>query len=96
MKVLSGWKEIASYLQSSVRTVQRWERTEGLPVQRHRHSQRATVYALPSQVDEWLRQRNLPTTDRIQGEMAQQLVELRAPTKRQRSAHKGNSRSIRQ
>ena len=31
---LDSWKEIAGYLKRDVRTVQRWERDFGLPVQR--------------------------------------------------------------
>ena len=31
---LDSWKEIAAYLRKGLRTVQRWERTEGLPVRR--------------------------------------------------------------
>ncbi|MBZ0272100.1 helix-turn-helix domain-containing protein [bacterium] len=31
-ELLSGWKEIAAYLDRSVRTVQRWARHKGLPV----------------------------------------------------------------
>jgi hypothetical protein len=31
---LDSWKEIAAYLGRSIRTVQRWEREEGLPVHR--------------------------------------------------------------
>ena len=31
---LDSWKEIANYLQRTVRTVQRWEQTRGLPVYR--------------------------------------------------------------
>jgi len=31
--ILSGWKEIASYLHCGVRTVQRWE-VDGLPIYR--------------------------------------------------------------
>jgi hypothetical protein len=34
---LDSWKEIAAYLGRSVRSVQRWERAEGLPVLRHQH-----------------------------------------------------------
>ena len=30
---LNSWKEIAAYLRCGVRTVQRWEKSEGLPVQ---------------------------------------------------------------
>ncbi len=35
---LDSWKEIAAYLRRSIRCVQRWERTEGLPVLRHQHA----------------------------------------------------------
>jgi len=40
---LDSWKSIASYLGREVRTVQRWENTEGLPVRRHKHRKLATV-----------------------------------------------------
>jgi len=54
---LNSWKEIASYFQRDVRTVQLWERKEGLPVHRHEHSVRASVYAYPSELDEWFKER---------------------------------------
>jgi tetratricopeptide (TPR) repeat protein len=50
---LDSWKEIAAYLQRDVRTVQRWERREALPVHRHLHDQRASVYAYRSELDSW-------------------------------------------
>jgi len=50
---LESWKEIAAYLKRGVRTVQRWERTEALPVYRHRHDKRGTVYAFRHEVDAW-------------------------------------------
>ncbi|NOT28126.1 MAG: hypothetical protein HOP16_18750 [Acidobacteria bacterium] len=50
---LDGWKEIAGYLGRTVRTVQRWERTEGLPIRRHRHADLASVYADPTELDRW-------------------------------------------
>jgi TolB-like protein len=50
---LNSWKEIAAYLDTSVRTVQRWEQVEGLPVHRHEHARVATVYAYASEVDAW-------------------------------------------
>ncbi len=34
---LESWKEIAAYLGRDARTVRRWEKNEGLPVQRHFH-----------------------------------------------------------
>jgi AAA ATPase domain len=48
-----SWKEIASYLRASVRTVQRWEKTEGLPVRRHEHARQDTVYAYKDEIDCW-------------------------------------------
>ncbi len=41
---LKSWKEIAAYLKCSPRTVRRWERQEGLPVRRHLHRKKETVY----------------------------------------------------
>ena len=52
-KRLNSWKEIAAYLDVSVRTVQRWEVAEGLPVERHRHARRSSVYADASVLDRW-------------------------------------------
>jgi len=56
---LDSWKEIAAYLRRQVRTVNLWEKTEGLPVHRHLHSKRGTVYAYKSELDEWFRLRAL-------------------------------------
>ena len=49
---LDSWKEIASYLKRTVRTVQRWERHEGLPAHRHLHQRANSVYASKSELDE--------------------------------------------
>lgn len=49
---LDSWKEIAAYLRKGVRTVQRWERTEGLPVRRHGQD-RKSVFAYKSEIDAW-------------------------------------------
>ena len=50
---LESWKEIAVYLGRDVRTVQRWERGEGLPVHRLHHSKLGSVYAYASELDAW-------------------------------------------
>jgi hypothetical protein len=50
---LESWKEVAAYLKRGVRTVQRWERVEALPVHRHRHDKRGTVYAFRREIDAW-------------------------------------------
>ena len=55
---LDSWKEIAAYLDRDVRTVYRWERKEDLPVHRHVHDKRGTVYAYRSEVDAWLGKRS--------------------------------------
>ena len=54
---LDSWKEIASYLKRDVRTVQRWEKTEKLPVRRHLHEKQGTVYAFKSEIDAWSQDR---------------------------------------
>ena len=45
---LDSWKEIAAYLGRDVTTVQRWEKREGMPVHRHVHDKRGSVYAVES------------------------------------------------
>ena len=50
---LNSWKEIASHLGRVVRTVQRWEEEEGLPVHRHIHTRGGTVYAFESELSAW-------------------------------------------
>lgn len=50
---LESWKAIAAYLNRDVRTAKRWEKTEGLPVRRHLHQVRSSVYAYPSELDAW-------------------------------------------
>ena len=59
-QILDSWKEIASYLGRAVRTVQAWEKQEGLPVHRHQHRKAGTVYAYPSEIDAWRRGREDP------------------------------------
>lgn len=53
-KRLLSWKEVAAYLRCNIRSVQRWERGEGLPVHRHVHQQGSTVYAYANELDAWL------------------------------------------
>ncbi|MGH9530901.1 MAG: hypothetical protein ACRD2Q_00810, partial [Terriglobales bacterium] len=56
---LDSWKEIAAYLKREVRTVQRWEKSEGLPVRRHLHKKQGTVYAYKAELDAWWNQRGI-------------------------------------
>lgn len=50
---LDSWKEIAAYLRRDVRTVQRWEKSEGLPVHRHQHDKLGSVYAYKPELEKW-------------------------------------------
>ena len=61
---LESWKEIAAYLQRGVRTVKRWEQSEGLPVRRHVHQSRSSVYASPAELDAWRASRG-PVVDNV-------------------------------
>jgi TolB-like protein/Tfp pilus assembly protein PilF len=54
---LDSWKAIAAYLGRDVTTVQRWEKREAMPVHRHLHDKRGSVYALPQELDGWLKSR---------------------------------------
>jgi PAS domain S-box-containing protein len=57
LSTLNSWKEIADYLDRSVRTVQRWEARFGLPV-RHRSGKRTAVFAIQAELDSWLQTRS--------------------------------------
>jgi Tol biopolymer transport system component len=50
---LDSWKEIAAYLKRDIRTVQRWEKLEGLPVRRHQHQKRGSAFAYRDELDAW-------------------------------------------
>src|SRR5512133_3620459 len=61
---LDSWKEIAGYLRRDVRTVQRWEKEEGLPVHRLQHGKLGSVYAHPAELDAWWNSRRREFTER--------------------------------
>lgn len=61
---LDSWKAIAGYLKCDERTVRRWEK-EGLPIHRHMHNKRASVYAYKGEIDVWW------TRDRLRVEAAE-------------------------
>src|SRR4029434_3583335 len=56
---LDSWKEIAAYLGRGIRTVQRWEREEGLPVHRLAHEKRGSIYARREELAAWWESRRL-------------------------------------
>lgn len=57
---LLSWKAIASFLGVTVRTAQRWEQSEGLPVHRHGHQRRATAFAYTQEIEQWRQGRSVP------------------------------------
>jgi hypothetical protein len=65
--ILNSWKEIATYMDRGVRTVQRWE-NEGLPIRRVGAGKRAPVFAFTVEIDKWLRKHGTAAPpDRITG-----------------------------
>ena len=58
---LESWKEIAAYLNRSVRTLHRWEKEEGLPVHRQLHKELGSVFAYKGELDAWARARSVRT-----------------------------------
>jgi Tol biopolymer transport system component len=61
---LDSWKEIGAYLKRDVTTVRRWERREGLPVHRHSHDRRDSVYAYRHEIDRWWQERRSDVADK--------------------------------
>ena len=49
------------YMRRDVKTVQRWEKREGMPVHRHVHDKAGSVYAFRSELDIWTGNRRLAT-----------------------------------
>jgi tetratricopeptide (TPR) repeat protein len=72
-----SWKEIASYLKTSVRTVQRWEKDERLPVHRHTHARQDTVYAYQDEIDAWRSDRDRQIT-RVSTSHSTEMTSLQA------------------
>ena len=60
---LESWKEIAAYLNRTIRTVQRWEREQGLPIHRLHHNRLGSVYAYVHELDQWWEQRRTTLDD---------------------------------
>jgi predicted DNA-binding transcriptional regulator AlpA len=59
---LTSWKEIASYLGKSVRTVQRWEQEFQIPIRRPSAAEKLVVFAVRDEIDAWVQSL---TTERL-------------------------------
>jgi len=86
---LDSWKEIAEYLNRDVTTVQRWEKRERMPIHRHVHDRMGSVYASRSELDAWMRTRNLraaqeATNTAVSRDPSAQPDKAAAPTARTR------------
>jgi len=55
---LDSWKHIANYLDRTVRTVQRWETLEAMPVHRQLHHKSASVHAFKPEINAWRNSRS--------------------------------------
>jgi PAS domain-containing protein len=64
--VLRSWKDIARYMGTCVKTVQRWEGSYGLPVRRVHPGKGSVVLAFRHEIDQWLLKRthDLNTAER--------------------------------
>ena len=52
--MLRSWKEIANYVGTCTKTVQRWEENHQFPIRRVRASKGSVVFALQEDVDRWM------------------------------------------
>ncbi len=79
---LDGWKAIATHLGRDIRTVQRWELSEQLPIHRLEHKRRASAYAFTSELDAWLAARTAHDDEASSSDLAAPP----APSRRWRAA----------
>ena len=61
-QLLTSWKEIAAYFGKGVRTVQRWEKSMGLPIHRP-GEERTIVIADPDALKRWATKAHIDATD---------------------------------
>jgi hypothetical protein len=64
-KVLHSWKEISSYMNLGVRTIQRYELHLGLPVHRVAGKSRSAVVAFSDELDAWVNRSPTRHTDTV-------------------------------
>ena len=54
LEIITGWKDIATYVKAGVRTVQRYERELGLPIRRPARKRTGSVLATKAELDGWI------------------------------------------
>jgi excisionase family DNA binding protein len=87
--VLSSWKEIAAYLGKGVRTVQRWEQQDGLPVRRIAGTSKIVAYR--EELDRWLHAQPAQHSGAIHPVSANQYEQVRRNIEIGRALRKENS-----
>jgi TolB-like protein/Tfp pilus assembly protein PilF len=79
-ELLEGWKAIADHLDKTERTVQRWEKTKGLPVRRLKSGspeEQSRVFAYKSELDAWWQEKL--TKNEYVGEDSNPNLDVRGP-----------------
>jgi tetratricopeptide (TPR) repeat protein len=67
-RLLTGWKQIASYFGKDESTAKRWAAQRSLPIHRVPGQKRASVYAWSAELETWLRQQgDLPAASQTPG-----------------------------
>ena len=87
---LDSWKEIASFFDRQVRTVQIWEKKERLPVRRHHHRKLGSVFAFRSELHAWQMARTAtepsPETPAVESGSQVVHIPIHAPVEEVRSS----------
>ena len=78
-RLLTGWKQIASYFGKDESTAKRWAAQRSLPIHRVPGQKRASVYAWSAELETWLRQQgDLPAASHTPGALRDPVEFLRA------------------
>src|SRR5215475_3940977 len=88
---LESWKEIAAYVKRDVTTVQRWEKREGMPVHRHLHDQKGSVYASRAELEAWVSSRNLRAAQQNGNDVALGDTPIQPPHSPSPQSHSDNA-----
>jgi hypothetical protein len=65
IELLNGWKKIAIYLGTSIRSAQRYERFAGLPIRRPTGRSKGAVWATKAELDAWVNANSLKDAFRL-------------------------------
>src|SRR3954463_959964 len=93
-RIFSSWKEIAAFLGKGVRTVQRWEKTLGLPVSRPNGLASNVVVASEEDLINWCKKIVHPPVIRGINETSPQLFEIRQGLARLEETHQRLQQSL--